>query len=313
MTAMKLICRVFSLLILAAPCLSLPVGAQTFPLPRPDTDLVGSISEVEARKEDTLVDIARRHRIGQEAIVLANPAVDRWYPGEGTEVVLPSRHILPSGPRRGLVLNAPEMRLYYYPAPNKGEPAQVQVFPVAIGRMGWETPLAETTLVSKERDPAWRPPESIRREHAEQGDPLPLVVPPGPDNPLGRYALRLGLPGYLIHGTNKEFGVGMRVSHGCIRMLPEDIEALYPQIPLGTPVHIVNEPVKVGWQGGILYLEVHPPLQEDQAGRDRLADTVWQLIDQAVGEQFVVLSEETIKAEITRPTGLPREISETLF
>lgn len=310
---MTIACRNLVLFVLTALWLAPRASGHTYPLPRQDVDLVGRVVVVKAQEEDTLVDIARRHQIGQEAIVLANPGVDRWYPGEGTEVILPFRAILPAGPRRGLVLNAPEMRLYYYPAPDEEQFFQVQVYPVAIGRMGWETPLAETTLVSKERDPSWRPPESIRREHAQQGDPLPAVVPPGPDNPLGRYALRLGLPGYLIHGTNKEFGVGMRVSHGCIRMLPEEIEWLFDRIPVGTPVRIVNEPAKVGWDGGTLYLEVHPPLEEDLLNRKQLADTVWQLIDQAVGDQLIILNEARIRAEINRPSGLPQEISESLF
>ena len=310
---MKPLYRTLYLLILVALCPSSHASEHAYPLPKPGSDLVGRMAVVKAREEDTLVDIARRHQIGQEEIVLANPGVDRWYPREGTEVILPSRYILPSGPRRGLVLNAPEMRLYYYPLPAEEEFSQVQAFPVAIGRMGWETPVAETTLVSKERNPSWWPPESIRREHAEQGDPLPAVVPPGPENPLGRHALRLGLPGYLIHGTNKAFGVGMRVSHGCIRMLPEDIEWLFERIPVGTPVRIVNQPVKVGWDGDVLYLEVHPPLEEDQVNREHLAETVWQHIDQAVGNQFIVLDKVEIQAEINRPSGVPREISGTLF
>jgi L,D-transpeptidase ErfK/SrfK len=306
--------RMFSLLLLwGFLCRSLPAAGTTYPLPAPDTDLVGRMTLVEAREEDTLIDIARRHQIGQEAILLANPAVDRWYPGEGTPVIIPSRYILPPGPRRGLVLNTPEMRLYYFPEAGELETAEVQVFPVAIGRMGWETPVSETTLVSKERDPAWRPPESIRQEHAAQGDPLPAFVPPGPDNPLGRHALRLGLPGYLIHGTNKAFGVGMRVSHGCVRMLPEDIAWLFERIPVGTPVRIINQPVKVGWESGVLYLEVHPPLEEDQLNREHLADTVWRLIDEAVGDQFIVLNDDRIRDEIKSPSGLPREVSESLF
>jgi L,D-transpeptidase ErfK/SrfK len=301
------------LLSLGLSCLPAVAGGHTFPLPPPDSDIVGQVTFVQARQEDTLVDIARRERIGQEAILLANPEVDRWYPGEGAEVMIPSRYILPPGPRRGLVLNTPEMRLYYYPVADPNQSSQVQIFPVAIGRQGWETPVTETSLVAKQRDPAWYPPESIRREHAAEGDPLPRVIPPGPDNPLGRHALRLGIPGYLIHGTNKAFGVGMRVSHGCIRMLPEDVEALFEHIPVGTRVRIINQPVKVGWHGGLLYLEVHPPLEEDQAGREKLAETVWQMIDEAVGDEFVVLDEARIRDEITRPSGVPREISGSLF
>ncbi len=301
------------LLPLAVSLLPVLAAAHTFSLPQPDEDLVGHVRVVLAREADTLVDIARRERVGQEAIVLANPAVDRWYPGEGTEVMIPSRYILPPGPRQGLVLNTPEMRLYYYPDPGPDALPEVQVFPVAIGRQGWETPVTETAVVSKQRDPAWYPPESIRREHAAEGDPLPRVVPPGPDNPLGRHALRLGIPGYLIHGTNKAFGVGMRVSHGCIRMLPEDVATLFERIPVGTPVHIINQPAKIGWQGGRLYLEVHPPLEEDLPGRENLAETVWHLIDEAVGEEFVVLDEARIRAEIDRPSGVPTEISGSLF
>lgn len=302
-------------LLCLATLLFLPGGAsgQAFPLPLSNNDLVGRVAVVEAREEDTLVDIARRERVGQDAIVLANPGVDRWYPGEGARVVIPSRYILPSVPRRGLVLNTPEMRLYYFSAGDDDGTSQVEVFPVAIGRQGWETPVTETTLVSKQRDPAWYPPESIRREHADEGDPLPRMVPAGPDNPLGRYALRLGLPGYLIHGTNKAFGVGMRVSHGCVRMLPEDVESLFERIPVGTPVQIINQPVKVGWEADTLYLEVHPPLEEDEVNRERLADTVWQLVDEAVGDRFLVLKKASILAEIKRPSGIPREISESLF
>lgn len=139
------------------------------------------------------------------------------------------------------------MRIYCFPEPAPNEPAGVLTYPVSIGRMDWFTPLGVTRLISKEKDPGWRPPESIRQEHEADGDPLPRVVPPGPDNPLGRHALRLGIPGYLIHGTNKVFGVGMRVSHGCIRMLPEDIEELFAAVPTGTPVRIINQPFKLGW------------------------------------------------------------------
>jgi L,D-transpeptidase ErfK/SrfK len=303
------------LALLILTTLLLPAGAvaDTFPLPPSDVGLVGEIVVVRALAKDTLLDVARRHDIGQEEIVRANPDVDRWLPGAGTQVTLPSRFILPPGPRRGLVLNAPEMRLYFYPAPAPGLPAEVQTYPVSIGRMGWATPLRETKLVAKELDPAWRPPESIRREHAAEGDPLPAVVPPGPDNPLGRHALRLGIPGYLIHSTNKAFGVGMRVSHGCIRMLPEDIEWLFPQVPVGTPVRIVNQPAKVGWYGDTLYLEMHPPLDEDQAGRDALVENVWEMIREAQVGRFVILNERAIDEAIAGQSGMPVAITEDLF
>lgn len=285
------------------------VRAETFLLPPVEFDLVGAPEIIKAAQEDTLLDIARRYGIGQEEILHANPDVDRWLPGAGTEVIIPSHYVLPATPHVGLVLNTPEMRLYYYPQPKAGEPAEVQTYPVSIGRMDWATPLGETRLVSKEKDPAWRPPESIRAEHEADGDPLPRVVPPGPDNPLGRYAMRLGIPGYLIHGTNKPFGVGMRVSHGCIRMLPEDIETLFPQVPVGTPVRIINQPAKAGWHGDKLFLEVHPPLEEDQSGWDVLVETVLNVIDEAQFRRLVELDMQAVERAIAERSGLPVVIS----
>ena len=235
--------------------------AEVYDLPSAGNDVIGALTFVTARQEDTLLDIARRHGLGYEDIVRANPDVDTWLPGEGTEVVLPTRYVLPPGPRQGLVLNLAEYRMYYYPEPENGESPVVMTYPISIGRMDWETPLGRTSIVSKVRNPSWYPPESIRAEHAAAGDPLPRIVPPGPQNPLGEYAMRLGLPGYLIHGTNRPAGVGMRVTHGCIRMFPEDIDYLFGRIDVKTAVRIINEPVKVGWNGDELLVEVHRTLE----------------------------------------------------
>ncbi len=291
--------------------LLLPAGAaaMTYEYPPPEFNLIGTLDMVEAAYEDTLLDIARRYSIGQEEIVLANPGIDRWIPGDGTLVLIPSRYVLPQTPHEGLVLNLPEMRLYYYPKPEAGRKPQVQTYPVGIGRVDWATPLGQTRLVSKVKDPSWRPPESVRREHAAEGDPLPVVVPPGPDNPLGRYAMRLAIPGYLIHSTNKAFGVGMRVSHGCIRMTPEDIEKLFPQVPVGTPVRIVNQPAKAGWYGGKLYLEIHPPLEEDLAGRARLLDTAFAAIDEALSQRNGEVDEAAVRRVIKQQSGIPEVVS----
>lgn len=237
------------------------VQAEVYDLPPAGNDVVGAVTTAIARADDTLLEIARRHGLGYEDIVRANPNVDTWLPGEGTVVTLPTRYVLPRGPRHGVVLNLAEYRLYYYPAPEDGQPAVVMTYPISIGRMDWETPLGRTTVVSKVRNPAWYPPESIRAEHAAEGDPLPRVVPPGPKNPLGDYAMRLGLPGYLIHGTNRPAGVGMRVTHGCIRMFPEDIDYLFGRVELNTAVRIINEPVKIGWNGDELVVEVHRTLE----------------------------------------------------
>lgn len=309
MALLKYCCSMRPRLLCMASLLPLWATAATFDLPLPEFDLVGATEQVQALPKDTLLDIARRYDIGQEEIVLANPGVDRWLPGSGANIIIPSQRVLPPPPRQGLVLNLPEMRIYFFPEQQPGQRPQVKTYPVSIGRMNWATPLGQTTLVAKERDPAWRPPESIRREHAEEGHPLPEVVPPGPENPLGRYALRLGIPGYLIHGTNKAFGVGMRVSHGCIRMLPEDIENLFPDIPIGTPVRIINQPAKAGWYGGELYLEIHPPLEEDQVSQDALEEIVMAVIDRALLRRAARLDKREIEQAIVRQDGLPVVVS----
>ena len=236
--------------------------AEIYELPPPGRDVIGNVTVIEAGYDDTLVDIARRHGLGYHDIVRANPDVDVWLPGEGTEVVLPTQFVLPSGPREGVVLNLAEYRMYYFPEPQPGEPAYVLTYPISIGRMDWETPLGLTSVVAKVVDPSWYPPKSVHQERIDEGrPPLPRIVPPGPDNPLGSRAMRLGLPGYLIHGTNRPAGVGMRVTHGCIRMYPEDIEFVFDRVPVNARVRILNEPIKVGWDGDELVMEVHPVLE----------------------------------------------------
>jgi L,D-transpeptidase ErfK/SrfK len=247
-----------ALLLLAWPLAS--QGA-VFPL-HPGEQVVGDLGVRFARYEDTLSDIARRYDLGYDQIVQLNPNIDPWLPGNRTAVFLPTAFVLPDAPRDGIVLNLPEMRLYYYPRSKAAQATQVLTYPVGIGREGWSTPVGNTRIVAKVPNPSWTPPESVRAEHAAEGDPLPEVVPPGPDNPLGRYALRLALPSVLIHGTNKPYGTGMRVSHGCIRLYPEDIEQLFQRVPVNTSVHIVNQPYKAGWKDGVLYLEAHAPLDE---------------------------------------------------
>jgi L,D-transpeptidase ErfK/SrfK len=239
-----------------------PASAATFALPA-EGDLIGDYAEVRATHDDTLIDIARSQSLGYEEIVNANPGADPWLPGEGTLVRLPLRRILPDVPREGIVVNLPEHRLYYFPATKPGEPRLVVTYPVSIGKMDWSTPLGLTKIEKKIKDPAWYPPESVRQEHAAHGDILPKMIPPGPDNPMGLFAMRLAIPGgsYLIHGTNKPAGVGMQVTHGCMRLYPEHIEELFKMVPVDTPVRLVNQPQKVGWSEGKLYVEVHPPLE----------------------------------------------------
>lgn len=227
----------------------------TYPLPPQGDNIVGGLATVTARREETLLDIGRRYDLGYEQITAANPGVDPWLPKGGTRILLPTEYVLPDAPRQGIVINVAAMRLFYYPPARPGIPPTVVTYPIGIGREGWRTPVGQASVAGKIKDPSWTPPASIREEHADNGDPLPAVVPAGPDNPLGQYALRLTLPGYLIHGTNKPWGVGMRVSHGCIRLYPEDISRLFADIPVATSVRIVNQPWLLGHRQGIYYLQ----------------------------------------------------------
>jgi L,D-transpeptidase ErfK/SrfK len=179
---------------------------------------------------------------------------------------------------------------------------------VGIGREGWETPAGVATVISKAREPTWYPPASVRAEHAEMGDPLPAVVPPGPDNPLGDYVLGLSLPGYLIHGTNKPPGVGMRVSHGCVRLYPEDIEALYGQVPIGTPVRIIDQPALAGWRDGELYLEVHPPLSEDRRDLGEEARRAIAAALQRAGRPDAAVDATVVAHIVEQRNGIPYPI-----
>lgn len=253
--------RMLRTLPLLACLVPLSAAGAEYALPKNGTRLVGTISYATVQEGETLLDIARAHEIGYRAIRLANPNLDPWIPRPGSRVLLPTSYILPDAPRKGIVLNLAEMRLYYYPPSAEGSPQRVITYPVSIGRRSWQTPEGMTKVISKEKKPTWIPPESIRKEAAEEGDPLPPRVPPGPDNPLGDYALRLGIPGYLIHGTNKPFGIGMRVSHGCVRLYPENIEELYRRVDPATPVRIVDQSYKAALIGDQVFLEAHiPPL-----------------------------------------------------
>jgi L,D-transpeptidase ErfK/SrfK len=286
-----------------------PAPSDRFPLPPHGTDVVGQVQVTTARHEDTLLDIARRYDLGYEEIIAANPGVDTWLPGEGTRVVLPTQFVLPGGAREGLVLNLASMRLFYFPEPAPGEPAEVITHPIGIGREGWLTPQGSMHIIQKKEQPAWTVPESVRAEHAEQGKPLPKIVPPGPDNPLGEFAMRLSNPSYLIHGTNQPYGVGLRVSHGCVRLYPEDIARLFPLVPMGTPVRIINEPYVAGWRDGQLYLEAHQPLAEDAERWNGSLKPMEQAVAAKATGQSVGVSWEKARAVAREARGLPLPIA----
>ena len=300
--------------------LAMPARATIYDLPQAGQDVIGAVSTITATYEDTLVDIARRHGLGYLDIVRANPGVNVWVPGEGTEIVLPNRFVLPPGPRTGLILNLAEYRMYYFPEAQRGETPKVHTYPMSIGRMDWETPLGRTKIIAMAKDPAWYPPQSVRDEHAADGDPLPSIVPPGPENPLGTRALRLGIPGYLIHGTNRPAGVGMRVSHGCVRMFPEDVEFLFERIGVNTPVRIIDVPVKIGWDGDVLLAEVHPLLEVPQRLPEESAEGIEKLdadvelpdVASFSKDPLTYVTEQFVTATAERAGQLDWDLIETL-
>ena len=225
-----------------------PAAIKEFAL-TPEQKVVGEVREYMVQPGEGLNEIARKFNLGYTALAAANPGVDQFAPGVGRKLIIPSLYVLPDAPRRGIVINLAQYRLFYFP-PRGG----VETYPLGLAVFGSKTPLGTTSIVRKEPHPTWYPPGSIRAERPE----LPAIIPPGPDNPLGAYALHLGWPRYLIHGTNKPDGVGRNVSHGCIRMYPEDIERLFREVSVGAPVRTVNQPATAGWVGDRLYLEVYP-------------------------------------------------------
>ncbi len=291
-------------LLVAGTFAVLPVKAENFLLPSPTVTVVGESHWIDADRRESLLDAARRNGLGFSDMKQANPDVDMWVPREGARVLLPTSFVLPNARRRGVIVNIAEYRLYFY-FERDGQD-MVATFPISIGRMDWQTPLGDWRVTRKRTRPTWRPPKSIIAEYAADGEVLPPVVPPGPDNPLGDYAINLSAPGYLIHGTNKPRGVGMQVTHGCLRMLPEDIEWLFPQVPTGTPVTIVNQPVKVGLRDGRLFLEAHPALED--RGPEEI-DTLIGRITASAQAARVVLDVQAMRRVLIERRGVPTPIS----
>ena len=286
--------------------LASPARATVYTLTHPDDAVFGEDQTVVTVYEDTLYDLARTYSLGSEELIRVNPGIDPWLPGAGKVIVIPGRHILPPGPHEGIVVNLPEHRLYYYPKPKRGKPQEVITYPVSIGKMDWRTPLGLTHVTAKQKDPTWFPPASVRKEHAEAGDPLPVSVPPGPDNPLGAYAMRLaaGNGTYLIHGTNNPIAVGLAVTHGCIRMYPDDVAALFPLVPVGTPVRLINDPIKVAWVNGELLLEAHPPVDAEGQSFEPNVDQFSELLQKAVGDNVVAIHWDYAREVLQKADGV---------
>ncbi len=287
--------------------LAMPATAAEFPLAAHET-AVGAVETYAAQQPDTLMDVGRRYDLGFTQLMAANRGVNPWNPGNGRQITIPAFYLLPDAPRRGIVINLAEQRLYYFP-PGKN---MVETFPIGIGVLGASTPIGTTRIVAKEANPAWYPPPSI---HEERPD-LPRVIPSGPDNPLGAYALRLGWPTYLLHGTNKPDGVGRDVSHGCMHLYPEDIDKLFHEIPVGTPVRVVNQDVKVAWVGDELFVEVHPTKdQGDELDIDNTMtavappDDLEASVTAAAGDRVDRIDWSKVSEVGRERTGIPTQVT----
>ncbi|WP_211318314.1 L,D-transpeptidase family protein [Photobacterium sanctipauli] len=276
--------------------------------PEPGSNIVGVMEYYQVNKGDSLLDIANKYDIGLLSLMEANRGVDPFLPTPGSLLTIPMQLILPPVKHEGIIINLAELRLYYFPADNA---EKVYVFPIGIGRIGRETPRMTTKVSQKIENPTWTPTANIRREYREKHDiELPAVVPAGPENPLGDYAMRLayGSGQYLIHGTNKDFGIGMRVSSGCIRMNPWDIEWLFQNTPHGTKVKIINQPLKQSVEpDGSHYVEVHEPLSrtEAQAGETKVVKANDELLSMVSGDE---VAETKLSAALLLQTGIPVQL-----
>jgi L,D-transpeptidase ErfK/SrfK len=285
-----------------------------YPIPPGRDNIIGRNMRYKIKKGDTLLDVGRWFDLTATEISDANRNIDWWAPPVGREVVLPGEFILPDSSRKGLVLNIPEMRIYYFPVklnpkrkPGKltlasyTEPDTVYTFPVGLGRFDWKTPEGAFKIQAKIRNPTWHVPKAIYEEHLERDGYADHVVKANdPDNPLGEFKIALTLPDYAIHGTNVPWGVGMQVSHGCVRLYPEDIEALFDRVKVGSPGEFVYQPVKFGWKGDALYVEVHPDLYAKAPG-------LWNLAIKEAERAGVADQVDARKLEkaIVAKTGMP--------
>ena len=289
--------------------LAIPATATEFPLSAQDK-AVGAVSSYEVRPSDTLMDVARSLDLGFTQLMAVNLGINPWLPPAGTRITVPNFYLLPNAPHQGIVIDLAAQRLYYFP-PGKGV---VETYPIGIGVLGAVTPVGPTQITRKEPNPTWIPPPSIRAEMPE----LPAAIPPGPENPLGDYALHLGWPNYLIHGTNKPDGVGRNVSHGCIRLYPEDVERLFHEVAAGTPVRVVDDEVKLAWIGDELFMEMYPSKeQSDEVDVDGTLTPVppppdlQTRIAAVAGDQMERVDWSIVERVARERTGVPTRITET--
>jgi L,D-transpeptidase ErfK/SrfK len=286
--------------------LALPASAMEFPLEKGQV-AVGAVDTVVAKDDDTMLDLARQFDDGYVDFMAANPGVNPWHPGDGKTIAIPNFFILPDAPRTGIVINLAERRIFYFPPGGK----TVETYPAGVGVRADATPLGTTRVVLKEDGPVWRPPPSIRAERPD----LPAAIYPGPDDPLGDYALRLGWTNYLIHGTNKPDSVGRNVSHGCLHIYPEDIERLFHEVPVGTQVRSINQAVEAGWIDGRLYVEVHPTKDQadeidfNQPMTPAVPPELMQRVAKAAGDRAELVDWDAVRMAGLAATGIPTPVT----
>lgn len=293
--------------VLASLCLPLTAFAlKSYPYPPAGNDIIGHIQYVYPKKKDRIYQVARRYNVGYYELIESNPEIPRRSRLDVKErLTIPTEYILPNVERKGIVINLPELRLYYY----NDKKQLVQTSPIAIGRFNWKTPVMTTKVIRKYKDPVWVVPKSIKESSLRKGIHLPDVMPAGPKNPLGKYMMRLGNWSYLIHGTNAPNTIGKRASSGCMRMFPESVEALFKEVPIGTTVQIINEPVKVGWRNDELYLEAHEALHEAAMSKREERALAQQAITHAIANHKVHIDWRKVDEVIEEANGLPTVIS----
>lgn len=307
---MNIMRNAFSALLCGLTLTSLSASAVEYPLPPSNSRLVGMNSEyvVPADSKEPLEAIAARYQIGLTGMLEANHGVDPYLPKAGSTLTIPHQLILPDAPREGIVINVAEMRLYYYP---KGKNV-VEVLPIGIGELGKDTPENWITSIQRKKaNPTWTPTAKVHKEYAARGEYLPAVVPAGKDNPMGLFAMYIGNL-YAIHGTNASFGIGLRVSHGCVRLRNDDIEYLFKSVPVGTRVQFMNQPIKVTAEpDGKRYMEVHEPLSRTEAELNSTEQAPLPMT--ATISRFIAHADtnsSTVKAVLEQRTGLPTAINE---
>lgn len=278
--------------------------AEEYSIPR-GSNIIGQIKEISAPWGYDLFRVGHKYSIGFHEMHEANPHVNPWHPN-GKKIIIPTQYILPKHDKNinDIVINLPELRMYYFP---KGSDV-VYTYPIGIGKSAFPTPEAvNAKIITKRKNPTWTVPDSVKKEWEKKGQKIVDSVDAGPQNPLGDYAMNLSVHGYLIHGTNDPIGVGLRISHGCIRMYPEDVRSLFNMVSIGTTVHIKNDIYKVGYDNsGDLYLEAHKPLSEDKYDKPReIAELKSKLKDSYGGYN---INWETVNYVIDNPTGIPVKI-----